>query len=192
MKRQLLPIFCVFVLTAFHMPAFADQKKCKARYKAELFDQALTACREAAIQGDSASKFYLGMMYLNGQGIAKNDQIATRLIQESAQLGNLDAVRKMGALHQSGTLISKNHRKACDNWAQLASSGSAHGQERLGVCYLMGRGREKNMKLGYAYLSLAAKQGDTAAKYIIDMYGDRFPPLVKKEALQLAKQIADN
>jgi len=86
MKRQLLPIFCVFVLTAFHMPAFADQKKCKARYKAELFDQALTACREAAIQGDSASKFYLGMMYLNGQGIAKNDQIATRLIQESAQL----------------------------------------------------------------------------------------------------------
>lgn len=192
MTRLLLPFVSVLFLSAIHAPLYADQAKCKTSFESELFDQALMACRDASVAGEPMGKFYLGMMYLRGFGVEKNEQIASRLIQESAQLGNIDALSKMGAIYQSGELVTKNQRKACDWWARLADLGNAHGQERLGVCYLMGRGREKNMKLGYAYLSLAAQNGDSAAKYIIDTYGDRFPPSAKKEAIQLAKQISGN
>lgn len=163
--------------------------RCESNYKLGLYDKALTECRSLAINGIAKGKYILGLMYLDGAGVEADNQMATNLIREAAQLGDADALHKMGEFYQEGNVGNQDSTKACDWWAQLADAGDAQGQEKLGVCFILGRGRVKDMKMGYAYLSLAAKNGNKAATYIMDTYGDRFPDSAKKEALKLAKHI---
>ena len=149
-------------------------------------------CREASLNSSSSGKLYLGLMYLRGQGLAQNTSLGARLIKESAQLGNTKALETVARFYQSGDLGEQNMTASCDWWQRLAFLGEALGQEKLGVCYLRGQGRDKDMRLGYAYLSLAAKGGSSAAEYIIETYDARFSESEKQKALELADQIGTN
>lgn len=168
----------------------ADARMCKSKFLNSEFYEAVDFCREASINGVPAAKYYLSLMYLEGKGLKRSESLGLRLLKESAQLGNVDALKKLAKGYQGGALVGeKDMSKACDWWERLANLGEVLGQERIGVCYVTGKGRQKDMSLGYAYLSLASSNGNAAAKYIIDTYGDRFPASAKQEAAELVKQI---
>lgn len=192
MNKLFLLGFCILGLLSIGSVAAADVASCKKEYKAKEYGSAIQSCRAASVKGEPSGKYYLGLMYLYGQGLRSNTALAERLIKEAAQLSDVAALKKLGRIYQSGELGEINPAKSCTWWERLADLGNDVGQEKIGVCYLLGRGRTKDMKLGYAYLSLASKNGNAAAKYIIDRYGDRFPASAKQEALMLADKIEAN
>lgn len=169
--------------------AHSNEQECKTHFETKQFDLALNTCRASSVEGSASAKHYLGELYMEGQSVEQNQRLALRLIKESAQLGYKPALAKMASLYQSGKYVEKNSEEACDWWARLASANDTLGQEKLGVCFLMGKGREKDIKLGYAYLSVAAKNGSEVAKYIVETYADRFPESAKQDALELAKTL---
>ncbi|MBX2859179.1 MAG: SEL1-like repeat protein [Cellvibrionaceae bacterium] len=101
----------------------------------------------------------------------------------------MSALEKLAKSYQNGDFGKKDPTRACYWWEQLAFLDQAIGQEQLGICFLRGKGREKDLKLGYAYLSLAQKNSSSVAEYILETYAERFSEAAKQEKLQLADQI---
>lgn len=48
--------------------------------------------------GDANSMFNLGVMYANGEGVAKDDAEAVRWYRKAADLGNRHAIRRLKGL----------------------------------------------------------------------------------------------
>ena len=97
-----------------------------------------------AEQGDAITQFNLGQMYLNGEGVAKDDGQAIVWLQKATELGNKLAQQ---------TLLMK-----------AAELGNADAQFHLGKMYLSGEGIAKNNAQAVVWLKKAANQGHELAQ----------------------------
>ena len=56
----------------------------------------------AGAQGHANSLDLLGLMYLEGEGVPRNDRMAAELFSQSAREGNMYAANNLGVLHLEG------------------------------------------------------------------------------------------
>lgn len=167
--KWVLLCFCGF--TAFVQAG----DNCASLFKTKSYAEALSECREGSIEGDAASKYWLSLMYLDGLEVQADTRLGLKLLEESAYLGFNPAVRKLADHHWNGNAIEKNASKACDWWEKAARAGDLVGMEKYGVCYMLGRGRNKDIATAYRYLKEASDQGSAGAVYIVERYRSLFP-----------------
>ena len=153
----------------------ADIEQCRALFEQKKFSDAIQKCRSASIRGDDESKYYLGLMYLSGSGVNKDEGIALKLIQTSAYASYPEAMSRLAGLFWNGQLVEADPTKACDWWERAAKQNHLIAMEKFGVCHMLGRGREKNLALAHTYLSEAANRGSASATYIVNRYKAIFP-----------------
>ncbi|MDR0486238.1 MAG: sel1 repeat family protein [Elusimicrobiota bacterium] len=73
--------------------------------------------RKAAEQGLSDSQCCLGIMYLEGKGVSKDEKEAFKWFLKSAELGCADGMIKVGKMYAGGIGVSKDEKEAlkwCD------------------------------------------------------------------------------
>jgi len=178
MKMKKYVQFSVVVVALFTLQSHASTAKineCYQHYKNKDFEKALEPCRSAAIDGSPQAKYHLGMMHSNGWGLEKNPQLGFKLIEDAAYLDYPDAISQMGTLFWSGANGEKNEVRACDWWEKAANVGHATGFEKAGVCYMLGKGRSKDIAKAYRLLTEAADRGSASAIYIVNRYKEVFP-----------------
>jgi len=151
------------------------ERECQQLFKNKQFNEAIEPCRSAAIEGSAPSKFHLGMMYIGGWGLEKNTNLGFKLVEDAAYLDHADAVSQMGTIFWSGLNGTRDEKRACDWWEKAAKVGHATGLEKAGVCYMLGKGREKNIVKAYQLLTQAADNGSAGAIYIVNRYKEVFP-----------------
>lgn len=125
---------CAFaMLLCAQLCAAADLKSAESAYKNKDYTTALKAFAPAAKQGDAEAQFYLGKMYLMGQGVATNRDEAIKLFKASADQGNADSQFFLGTIY----LLPHKDIPQGLMWMRLsADQGNQDAQLLLGQAYM--------------------------------------------------------
>ena len=83
--------------------------------------------RRAAEQGDALAQYFLGIAYVNGEGVPENDAEAARWFRRAAEQGNALAQGSLGIAYADGLGVLKDAVLA-HIWLNIAS---ANGQSAV-------------------------------------------------------------
>jgi hypothetical protein len=87
--------------------------------------------REQATAGQVDSQFLLGLKYLAGDDVPKNESEGVRWVTSAAENGNTAAESLLGALYWAGRGVEKDYVKAYTWSAIAADAGNSDSRDRL-------------------------------------------------------------
>lgn len=93
--------------------------------------------------------------------------------QESADLGNTDAMFMLAMLYHDGNLVRRNDRLAFEYLTKASLSGSCDAQLFLGRSYESGRGKNRNIEEAIKYFAMSAAGGSMIGYYYLSKYMPR-------------------
>ena len=128
------------------------------------FSSALVQHRKAADQGYLPAQFALGVMYQNGQGVARNSVKAVEWWRKAATNGLAKAQVVLGVLYGLGGVVRRNDAEAVKWLHKAADQGLATAQLSLGKIYQTGRGVAQNDVEALNWYRKAADQGNATAQ----------------------------
>lgn len=137
----------------------------KAAYLANDYARAYEILKPLAEQGDADAQITLGIMYDYGQGVAKDDAIATEWYRKAALHGIPTVQHNLGVKYFEGIGIEKDYAEAARWWRMAAALGFAESQYSLGEMYAWGLGPAKDEAAAARWYLAAAEQGHTLAQY---------------------------
>jgi TPR repeat protein len=101
----------------------------------------------------------IGIMYLDGKGVQRNNTEALRWIARSAANGSSSGQNNLGGLYRDGKGVTRDFAKAFAFFAASAAQGNAGGQLNLGLMYGMGQGTRVDNIRAFMWFDIAAAQG---------------------------------
>jgi len=116
-------------------------------------------------QGIAAARFYLGIRYLTGDGVEKDETQAVQWFQKAAGQENADAQYWLGRCYLTGVGVEKDPTQAIQWFQKAADQENADAQFWLGLCYLTGEGVEKDESQAVRWFQKAAEQGHAEAQF---------------------------
>ncbi|MBQ9948147.1 MAG: SEL1-like repeat protein [Oscillospiraceae bacterium] len=116
------------------------------------------------------AKYYLGFMYMHGQGTEKDDIKAVQMFIESAEGGQKYAQYELAQCYMKGVGIQKDCKKAIDWFIKSGKNGYSKAYYELGRYYAIGIELEKNADEAMKYFTAAAEIGNDDAKKAIADY----------------------
>eukprot|EP00667_Euglena_gracilis_P002540 EG_transcript_2542 len=126
--------------------------------------QLVAHCRQLS-GSDARCQYVLGMCYLTGDGAAKDEGEAARLLRLAAAQGYAPAQAALARLLLLDAPPESALGEAIQLLRQAADKGSVPAQCDLGKCYLQGTGVAKDMKQAVRYLRGAAEAADADAQF---------------------------
>jgi hypothetical protein len=166
----------------------AIYQRADAAYKARDYAGALPGMREAARRGSPKAQNVLGMMYEDGNGVAKDVAQARVLYEQSARQGYRAAQFALGLLYEGGAGKPKNSAWAAALIRAAADQKLGAAEAELGMLYELGEGVPRDRGQAVYWLRMAGSQGDGRAQWIADWLSDPSTPHFADE-LQLATYI---
>ncbi|EGB11410.1 hypothetical protein AURANDRAFT_52540 [Aureococcus anophagefferens] len=158
-----------------------DKKKAERLYRA-------AADRGCAIAQSSLA--FLGDAYCEGRyGLVKSDKKAAKIWKRAVELGNVEAMVRLGYSYETGSGVKLDKKKAERLYRAAADRGHAVAQFNLGIRL---HSEEKHEE-GFRYYALAADQGYTNAENNLGCCYERGKgtELDKKKAKRLYRAAAD-
>jgi TPR repeat protein len=122
---------------------------------------ALAGLHQRAAGGDASAQLDLGLRYVTGRGIPPDESAALRWIGKAAAQGHAVAQFELGSYY---TLEPhQDYARAADLLRRAALQGFAPAQSSLAMLHLAGAGVPQDRIEAYAWLGLAAEQGERDA-----------------------------
>jgi len=122
-----------------------------------------------ADQGDADAQFYLGNVYLNGEGLQENVVEAVKWYRKAADQGYVKAQFNLAQAYFIGKGVPKNVAEAVKWYRKAAEQGDANAQYNLALCYNNGEGVPKNIAESVKWYRKAADQGLAEAQYSLGL-----------------------
>lgn len=108
----------------------------------------------------------LANLYINGDGVSKDNQIAINLLNKAKDLGDHKVIHQLALLYYS----LEQYNKAFEYFKIGADSGDLNSIYHLGVCYAKGLGVKQDFALARAQYEKAAKEYDPRSLYNLSLY----------------------
>ncbi len=137
-------------------------------FQAQDYRRALPDISEAARRGSPKAQNVLGMMYEDGQGVARDPGRARVFYEQSAAQGYRAAQFALGSLYEYGTGVQKNSEMAAALFQLAAEQRLGVAEAELGMLYELGEGVPRDRKKAIYWLSMSGSQGDGRAQWIAD------------------------
>lgn len=135
------------------------------------------------------SRIVLGDIYMDGQGVRRNAELAVKEYYKAASLGNALALLKLGVAHYYGHGCRMNRSRAVNFFLRAAEAGEMGGSHYLAVCYRNGDGVEKNKEEMLRWLEVGVAQEEPHSCLMMAalcMYGEEVELNLKRSAELLA------
>lgn len=146
---------------------------------------------KAANAGNPTAEYELGMVYINGAGVAFSVHDGMKWLLKAASDGSSDAADKVGNLfmeiansNQGGS--GNELAEAVNFFRQAADAGNADAQSHLGFLYSRGIGIPQDMQEAVKWWRKAADQGDARAQCSLGLSYDTGRGVQKDSAAGLA------
>lgn len=124
-----------------------------------------------ANQNDAKACYNLGLMYQDGDGVAKNMDEAVKWYTKSAELNYKEAQYTLASLVFQRQIQSISYPQAVTYYEQAAKQGHVKSQLNLGMLYLRGDVIAQDMPAAVQWLNLAASNNNSEAQgYLADLY----------------------
>jgi hypothetical protein len=101
---------------------------------------AVAKLRQAADAGDVGAMRKLGVLYEEGEGVAKDLNEAARWYRKAADAGDATAMRNLGVIYSKGEGVAKDLSEAARWYRKAADAGNAEAMFNLGLDYSKGEG----------------------------------------------------
>lgn len=160
----------------------------KGRYKATL-----RLARPLADQGDARAQALMGLLYVNGRGVLRDDREAMKWFRSAADQGDATAQLQIGMMYYDGRSVPQDYSEAA-RWYQLAAErGNPEAEYNLGIMYATGVGMPQDNILAHMWFNLAAAHFDSSvprdrAARNRDAVARRMSPEEIAQAQELARQ----
>ncbi|KAG0232975.1 hypothetical protein BGW42_007788 [Actinomortierella wolfii] len=115
--------------------------------------------RKGAALGDPAAQNAVGYMYLEGKGVAQDDQLALKYFQLSADQGDSSGLCSLGELYEQGRIVEQDYLRAFQLYSASASKGEPEADNNLGTMYRDGLGVPPDDRMAAHHFQRAADQG---------------------------------
>jgi hypothetical protein len=136
--------------------------------------------------GNAKAQFRLGMAYLKGEGVDRDQPTALKWIGKSAEQGYSEAQYTLGVMHHAGRGALQSFPLAF-KWFELAAQQNhAEAQYSLGILYRNGQGVAVDKSKAYVWFNLAASQGHERAREA----RDSLLPALSAEQVLAAQRMA--
>lgn len=141
-------------------------------------EQELAALIKKADSGDAEAQFNLGVMYVKGEEVAKDDVKAASLFQKSATQGNAKGQCALAISYEYGRGVTTDLSKAVEWYQKSASQNNPDALFGLGLMHASGAGLPKDRMKAEELWQKAAESGSELA---ISILGERYATLAKDE-----------
>lgn len=126
--------------------------------------------RTRAEAGDAEAQWNLGMMLLNGRGVARDETQAFTWVKRAADAGYENGMISTAVMLAMGQGTAKDEAQARDWYRRAAETHrSAHALRGYAGMLIMGQGGPQDAERGLAYLELAGEGGDENALRILEV-----------------------
>jgi localization factor PodJL len=115
--------------------------------------------RTAALKGDPAAAYEIGLRFAEGKGVASNLDEAAKWYDRAAQAGVVPAVFRLGTFYEKGLSVKKDIDIARRYYMQAAERGNAKAMHNLAVLDADGGGKGANYKDASHWFRKAADRG---------------------------------
>ncbi|OCK61622.1 tetratricopeptide repeat protein [Bradyrhizobium sp. LMTR 3] len=115
--------------------------------------------RAAALKGDPAAAYEVGVRFAEGKGVAPNLDEAAKWYDRAAQAGVVPALFRLGTFYEKGMSVKKDLDIARRYYVQAAERGSAKAMHNLAVLDADGGGKGANYKSASIWFRKAADRG---------------------------------
>jgi len=125
---------------------------------------------ELSAKEKAAQKQYeLAMKYFDGQGIEKDEILATQWFKKAAKQDHPTAQAMLGMMYHVGTSAIKKDQHQSINWLKKAANqGQVDSQFMLGTLYLSGKDFAIDTQQAEKWFQKAAEQGHALAQKKLD------------------------
>lgn len=111
-----------------------------AAYGKGEYQAALKLLRKPAENGDDEAQFFVGMLYRDGKGTARDTAAAMRLFRLAADQGYARAINAVGYAYDSGIGAPQDVGKAIEWYRKAVAANDPGALTNLGILYFEGRG----------------------------------------------------
>jgi len=132
--------------------------------RAEKSDEAVKLFQQAADLGDARAMQELGEMFMEGNGVAKDDEAAVQWFRKGADKGNTSAMVFLGGMYQLGNGVEQSDATAADWYRKAAAAENPAALFDLAMLYETGSGVNKDLGLARQLYQKAAKLGNEEAQ----------------------------
>ena len=108
----------------------------------------------------------LANMYINGDGVSKDTQIAINLLNKAKDLGDRKVIHQLALLYYS----LEEYNKAFEYFQIGANNGDLDSIYHLGLCYAKGLGVKQDFLLARIQYEKAAKEFESRSLYNLSLY----------------------
>ena len=115
--------------------------------------------RVAALKGDAAAAYEIGVRYAEGKGVPQNLDEAAKWFDRAAQAGIIPATFRLGTFYEKGLGVKKDIDLARRYYIQAAERGNAKAMHNLAVLDADGGGKGANYKSAAQWFRKAADRG---------------------------------
>ena len=148
------------------MPAWAGLPEALMSLKYEQYPNALSEFQELANQGNATAFYYLGRMYQNGWGVAKNIPQAVTYFKTADKAYYLPAAGQLGKILLYGaTGVPATPKTAISLLKKAALAGDDEAAFELGNAVIEGLDDDVDYNHAFGYYSIAALKGNKKAQF---------------------------
>uniref|UniRef100_A0A7S3D803 RING-type domain-containing protein n=1 Tax=Palpitomonas bilix TaxID=652834 RepID=A0A7S3D803_9EUKA len=144
-----------------------------AHHNREEFDKSVPIlsrlCQQDENKEQASALRLLGICYLNGLGVQKNEVKAVECFVKSIQLGNTATCSSLAECYRFGTGVAKCEEKALELYRRVIRDPSTKGSNaracsfvNLGCCYQYGQGVRKDLTEAVKFFEKASGCGEPA------------------------------
>ncbi|MGY4574143.1 SEL1-like repeat protein [Bradyrhizobium sp. USDA 3256] len=117
------------------------------------------ALRSAAIKGDAAAAYEVGVRFAEGKGVTANVDEAAKWYARAAQAGVVPAMFRLGTFYEKGLSVKRDFDVARRYYVQAAERGNAKAMHNLAVLDADGGGKGADYKSAAQWFRKAADRG---------------------------------
>ena len=169
--KSLLVFTGLLLVIGVHAGALEDGH---TAFDAKHYKQAYTLWKPLAQRGDADAQYNLGLLYMNGLGVEKNDRMALMWFIRAGQQGLADAQYNAGVMFYLGKGVYPSYITAVKWWQLAAEKDHANAENNLAVMYAYGYGVKKEPAKAIKLWTAAAEQGHPdAINALIEVYSGK-------------------
>ena len=121
--------------------------------------------RNAAIKGQAAAEFEVGIRQLDGRGVPQNTEAGLRWLERAAESGLAPAHFRIAGLYEKGIGVKKNLVTARRHYVAAAEKGNAKAMHNMAVLYAEGIDGKPDYKTAAEWFRRAADYGVADSQY---------------------------
>ena len=161
----------VFLVAILCLPAsivLADFKSGVEAYRKGNYKAAFEQWKLLAVSGHTKAQSNLGLLYLRGQGVQKDEEAALEWFEKAAEQGLVTAQFNLGILFSRIDGKLKSQKKSTEWYLRAAESGHATARYHLAQRFENGRGTKRDFveALRWAILASETAKGRLKGKTV--------------------------